>query len=79
MSAAGGGGVRVGGGEVGGGSGFGARGGNWRRGDLEESWSRAGKGVFVKGGGRAREGKEKGARRAKFVSRGQRFQEFFAS
>lgn len=49
-------------------------------GDLEERRRRTGKGVFVKGGGRARERKGKGARRgAQNVSRGRRFQEFFVS
>jgi hypothetical protein len=82
-SAAGGGGVRVGGGVVGGGSRFGVRGGRVeleKIGDLEERRRRTGKGVFVKGGGRARERKGKGARRgAQNVSRGRRFQEFFVS
>jgi len=82
-SAAGGGGVRVGGGVVGGGW-IWIWGAGWeleKTGDLEESRSRTGKGVFVKGGGRAREEEgEGGARRgAQNVSRGRRFQEFFVS
>jgi len=85
-SAAGGGGVRVGGGVVGGGSRFRARGGRVGTG---EDWGFGGEeetnreGSICKGRwARAREGgpKGKGARRgAQNVSRGRRFQEFFVS